>query len=135
MKKILCVLSTVATLSLMSFVVVPSRNQTKTSTGISQIKSYNESVPIELEDLDDDDWNYLGQVTLYHNCNCCKDCDGELSGETRNAGLYAKVLSNGKVIYRISSMIGYVSVSTFTHSSGQTIGRGRIDDWEFYLYL
>lgn len=101
------------------------------------------TVTISLEqDSQDDDgwtsdgWTSMGDVTLYHYCDCCNTCSGELSGETRSAELYVKEATPGKLKYKVWGRNGnYYSVAVFSHPSGYTIGRGRINNWDFYLYL
>ena len=99
------------------------------------------AVPIEQSSQDDDGWLCLGEVTLYHDCSCCNTCNGNLYGETRKARLYVKEVTSGKLMYKVEVLdsrgyhIKTCAVAAFQHPSGYTIGRGRIDDWDFYLYL
>lgn len=93
------------------------------------------AVPMEQSSQDDDGWSCLGKVTLYHYCNCCNTCDGNLSGETQKAELWVKEVTPGKLMYKVWCHGYHYSVAAFQHPSGYTIGRGRIDDWDFYLYL
>lgn len=93
------------------------------------------AIPLEQNSQDDDGWTSMGDVTLYHYCDCCNTCSGELSGETRSAELYVKEVTPGKLKYKVLWKGYYYSVAVFFHPSGYTIGRGRIDNWDFYLYL
>lgn len=95
----------------------------------------NSSVPLEQSLQDDDGWIDLGTVTLFYHCNCCSTCDGDLSSEMCNARLYVKEVTTGKLTYKVYFSLHYYAVSVFSHPSGYTIGRGRIDKWDFYLYL
>jgi len=92
------------------------------------------TISLEQNSQEDDGWTSMGDVTLYHYCDCCNTCTGELSGETRSAELYVKEVTPGKLKYKVW-WNGYYSVAVFSHPSGYTIGRGRIDNWDFYLYL
>lgn len=92
------------------------------------------AIPLEQNSQDDDGWTSMGDVTLYHYCDCCDSCSGELSGKTVSAELYVKEVTPGKLKYKVF-WHGYYSVAVFSHPSGYTIGRGRIDNWDFYLYL
>lgn len=102
------------------------------------------AVPMEQSSQDDDGWSCIGGVTLYHYCDCCNTCTGNLSGETRKANLWVKEVTSGKLIYKVSfgvkNVMGSIyteyAVATFSHQSGYTIGRGTTDGgWDFYLYL
>lgn len=92
------------------------------------------AIPLEQNSQNDDGWTSMGNVTLYHYCDCCDSCSGELSGKTVSAELYVKEATPGKLKYKVL-WNGYYSVAVFSHPSGYTIGRGRIDNWDFYLYL
>lgn len=93
------------------------------------------TISLEQNSQDYDGWTSMGEVTLYHYCNCCNTCSGELSGETESAGLYVKEVTPGKLKYKVRWKGYYYAVAVFSHPSGYTIGRGTIDDWDFYLYL
>lgn len=93
------------------------------------------TISLEQNSQEDDGWTSMGYVTLYHYCDCCNTCSGELSGETRSAELYVKEVTPGKLKYKVLWKGYYYSVAVFSHPSGYTIGRGRIDNWDFYLYL
>ena len=93
------------------------------------------TISLEQNSQEDDGWTSMGDVTLYHYCDCCNTCSGELSGETQSAELYVKEVTPGKLKYKFFFRGGYYAVAVFFHPSGYTIGRGTIVDWDFYLYL
>lgn len=95
------------------------------------------TISLEQNSQEDDGWTSMGDVTLYHYCDCCNTCSGELSGETRSAELYVKEVTPGKLKYKVffRKIYHYYAVAVFSHPSGYTIGRGTIVDWDFYLYL